>query len=50
MLEKRKREENKKQCPVDINRVFTELPGKMSFDVLPVDNSDQGRLPFHFYD
>lgn len=50
MLEKRKREENKKQRLLDINRVFTELPRKMSFDVLPVNNSDRGCLPFHFYD
>lgn len=50
MLKKRKKELNKRQCRLDVNRVFTELPGKMSFDVLPVNNSDEECLPFHFYD
>lgn len=50
MLKKRKKELNTKQCLLDINRVLAELPGRMSFDVLPVNNADEECLPFHFYD
>lgn len=50
MLKKRKEELNKNQCLLDIKSIFTELPAKVAFDVLLVNDLNEEWLPFHSFD